>query len=208
MSENPYESPQVPEYFGLSLPPRLTWRHIIGLLFVGVAGGACLGAVTNAVNGALSPRYFIDVMGWRRETNIWVASILWGILEGAAFGLAYAFVFMALISFASHRRCRFSHALRYGLVTLALAFGFWILGGASGVAYADIFRDRCDHRFFGYHDEWPSLARYAWVRGSIWGIESGGFLAVLITNAHYLLFKRWRCSRGLRNGRTFWVSSQ
>jgi hypothetical protein len=157
---------------------------MLALLIVGVAGGAALGALTNSVNGALSPQYFRDVMDWY-GSNIWTSAVGQGALEGVIYGLAYAVIFIGIIATASRRRCRFQIALRYAGVTFALALAFWLLGGAVAVAFAWLCPNLCDPDFFGDHFTWPALGYYAWVRGSIWGVVYGGLCSVFLTNAIY-----------------------
>lgn len=183
-NDNPYASPQSTTVDGVRLPPRLTITRMFALLVVGVAGGAALGALTNSVNGALSPQYFRDVMGWY-GANIWASAVGQGALEGVIYGLAYGVIFIGIIAVASLRRCRFQIALRYVGVTFALAFAFWLIGGAIAVAFAWLFPNLCDSRFFGDDFTWPALGFYAWVRGSIWGAVCGGVCSVFLTNLIY-----------------------
>jgi hypothetical protein len=70
---------------------------MIGLAFTGVVLGAFLGALTNSVNGWVSPTYFRNIMRWHDVADIWRASIAQGILEGLMFGLAFSVIFVAVI---------------------------------------------------------------------------------------------------------------
>lgn len=188
MDANPYASPQSPEGDVSPFPGRMTRKHIAGLVAIGTSGGVLLGGLTNIVKGALSPEYFRDVMGWYYDARtIWLASVGQGMLEGAVYGLVYSVVFSSLISFVSNRQCSFGVAVRYGLVTLALAAAMWILGGACGVAWVLVLPDYSPPALFGYHESWFSRVAYAWVRGSIWGIVHGGLLCVVLVNLRYCL---------------------
>jgi hypothetical protein len=166
------------------LPPKLTLQRVAILVLIGVIGGVFLGAVTNAVNGAVSPQYFRDVMGWtwRAIPNVWLASIEEGMLEGMAYGFGYALIFVTLTCILSACRCYLGTAGKYSLIAFAITLIFWAIGGACGIAYAYAFPDHCDPCFFGYHASRDSLLCYAWVRGSIWGIVYGGLPAVVITS--------------------------
>jgi hypothetical protein len=181
---NPYASPNYSGVDEGTLPPKLTLRRASILVPVGVVGGILLGAVTNAVNGAVSPQYFSDVMRWDWDAfpGIWLASIRQGMLEGTADGLGYSLLFVTLTCILTDRRCHLKVAIKYGVIALAVALSFWAIGGACGVAYAAFLPDHCDSRFFGWHDSIGSLLCYAWVRGSIWGIVYGGLPSVVITS--------------------------
>lgn len=41
-----------------------------GIFLTGTLGGAVLGAMTNAVNGLVSPYYFVTIMGWY-PSGVW-----------------------------------------------------------------------------------------------------------------------------------------
>lgn len=187
MDTNPYASPQSPEGAASPFPAQMTLKHIAGLVAIGTGGGMLLGGLTNMVNGAVSPGYFRDVMGWYDVRNIWLGSVGEGMLEGAIYGLVYSVVFSILISVVSNRQCPFGVAVRYGLVTLALAAAMWVFGGTCGVAWVLTLPDHSPPAFFGYHTSWLSRVSYAWVRGSICGIVDGGLLCVVLTNLHYCL---------------------
>jgi hypothetical protein len=83
MIENPYASPQSATVADIQIVPRLTATRMLAVLLVGLGGGAVLGTLTNSVNGALSPQYFRDVMGWR-GSDIWISSSHWSSPCGAS----------------------------------------------------------------------------------------------------------------------------
>jgi len=60
---------------------------LAGIAATGVLACAFLGATTNAVNGAVSPRYFITILHWYNVENVLVgvlaASIFWCPCESA-----------------------------------------------------------------------------------------------------------------------------
>jgi hypothetical protein len=157
---------------------------MLALLSLGGAGGALMGVLTNSVNGAVSPQYFHDVMGWS-GSHISLRAVGEGALEGAVYALAYGILFIILIATVSQRRCRFRTAMRYVGFTFALALGCWLYGGAAAVVCAWAIPSVCDHHYFGDDITWPAFGCYAWVRGSIWGVVYGGLGSVLITSAVY-----------------------
>jgi len=181
---NPYAAPQAIS----SAPtprPTLTWRGAAALCAIGTFGGAAIGTLTNMVNGALSERYFRDVMRWEAADSIWLAAVGQGAFEGALRGLGYGLLFVLLICFACGRQAELRVVIRYALGALCMALMFWFLGGAIAMTIAYVRPDWCDPRFFGPFIEWSLRARYAWVLGSIWGIVYGGGLAVVLS---YLVF--------------------
>ena len=62
-----------------------------------VFASTCLGALTNAVNGWVSPLYFVTILGWRDVENVWRASIAQGIFEGLLFGVFFSMVFTSCV---------------------------------------------------------------------------------------------------------------
>ncbi len=148
-----------------------------------------LGALTNAVNGAVSPQYFRDVMGWHGE-NIWLSAIGQGVFEGCLYGLADTIVFVVMIAVISRRRCEFQTVIRYVGLTFVFAFGFWIFGGLIAAGLSWFIPHRLDPRFFGDLFPWPAAGCHAWVRGSIEGIVFGGLCSVFLTTAIYAIRHR------------------
>lgn len=194
METNPYASPSAAQTHDLRIPRQLTFARILLLLGVGTLGGSALGTVLNCINGSVSAQYFNDhKLIWDNAGSIWLASVVQGTLEGAFDGFLYAVLFSVLIACLSERRCRLSTALRYALVAFALALAFWVLGGASGVVYVSLFPAGYPRRFFGSHSSWSSLACYAWVRGSYWGVTYGGGLAAVVAS----LWSALSCRRSL-----------
>jgi hypothetical protein len=177
--ENPYASPTPIADDVVQLPPRFTLTSMTALVGFGVGGGAVLGAMTNAINGAVSPQFFRNVMGWD-NSNIWLSAVGQGMLEGSLYGFGYAVLFNLIIGTLSRRRCRFPTALRYAGLVFGLSTICWFLGGAFGVAI----------------NEWlPQVSAvrgggYAWVKYSILGIVRGGLASVFLACAIYALRHR------------------
>jgi hypothetical protein len=164
---------------------RLSWLQIVALLMVGPLLSSAFGAVTNCVNGAVSPEFFTDVMGYAGDQ--WRLSVRNGIIKGALFGLAYGTMFVVLILAVSHRRCIWHTAMRYAVLTIFFAVLLWCVGGVFGVGYVWIAKNDAG-RMFG-HNLMPmdDRLRYAWVRGSIFAVEHGGFIAVTLSIVVYAL---------------------
>lgn len=77
-----------------------------------LAGGAMIGASTNAINAAISPHYFRQIMHWEGVEDIWRAAIAQGILEGLISGMFAALVFTLVVGIVSRARCPFGIAIR------------------------------------------------------------------------------------------------
>src|SRR5690606_15600292 len=175
-ADNPFASPQVKA--GLPpLPPRLTFKRMLALLLVGIAGGAALGSITNTFNGA----YFRPIMDW--DDHIWLLAIRQGALEGGVYGAGYAILFIVIIAIASHRRCHFRTALRYVGLALIIVFAIWLLGGLTLTTAAWYAPELRNTWYCGYLGTWPAAGQYAWVGGSIYGGVRGGLVAVIVANA-------------------------
>jgi hypothetical protein len=86
---------------------------LVGLAVTGILTGALLGALTNSVNGRVSPLYFRNIMGWHDVEDVWRASVAQGVFEGLLFGLFLALVFTIVVGCVSKARwpCRFGVAV-------------------------------------------------------------------------------------------------
>ena len=100
-------------------------------------GGAALGALTNSINGWVSPLYFRNILDWHDVDDVWRASIAQGIFEGLMFGLFLALVFTIVVGCVSKARCSY----RFGVVILMFvavaALVCWAVGGLLGMGLAD-----------------------------------------------------------------------
>jgi hypothetical protein len=147
---------------------------LIGIAFSGVFLGAVLGAITNSINGWVSPLYFRNIMRWHDVQDIWRASLAQGILEGVMFGLAFAVIFTAVVGIVSKARSPYRLASIYLLVIAITALACWVLGGLIAMGLAGLSPEFYRHAFRGVPEEGDQMFRYAWVGGSIWGIQFGG----------------------------------
>src|SRR5271165_6158085 len=106
---------------------------LIGLAVTGILAAAALGAVTNGINGWISPLYFRNILRWHDVADVWRASIAQGIFEGLLFGFFLALVFTVVAGCVSKARCSY----RFGagiLVFVAIAtLVCWAIGGLLGM---------------------------------------------------------------------------
>ena len=151
---------------------------------------AALGAATNSVNGAVSPLYFRWVLGWDDVSNIWRASIALGIFEGLLFGLAFSLIFTLVVGLVSKVRCSYGHALAYVLRIAVCAVACGAVGGLTAVGLAGLSPEFFRHTFNYVPEATGEMLRYAWVGGSIWGVEIGGFASVIFGSV--VFWAKWR----------------
>jgi hypothetical protein len=183
-----------------NLPPEVapvfSVQRLIGLALTIVLLATCLGAAANAVNGAVSPRYFKAVMGWWTlpPEAIWRAAIAQGIFEGLVVGLVFAVIFTTSVGIISRGRCTYTFAVRHiGFVFVGtLLTG--LCGGLAAMGLATLSPEWYRRSFIGVPEEFPLLLGYAWVGGSIWGLQLGGLVNLVLG---LVLFRvNWRLLKG------------
>jgi len=94
--------------------PKSRPLDLAAIAIAGVLASGFLGATTNAVNGLVSPRYFVTVLGWRDVADVWRAAIAQGIFEGLLFGVFFALIFATTVGIVTRAACPFGfrvHAL-------------------------------------------------------------------------------------------------
>jgi len=165
---------------------------IILLWITTILGAALLGLVTNCINAQVSEQYFRTILGWQNVSDITRAITAQGIFEGLICGLVLSTLFLAVIAFVSRAQCAYLFGLRYVLGLLVTAFVLWTVGGVLAVALASLSPEFYRSHFIGVPESTPDRLRYAWVGGSIWGVQFGGAAATFI---FMVLFRaRWRLS--------------
>ena len=163
--------------------PRPSSLQPISLLFIAatcIVAGAVIGASTTAVNGAVSPEYFRNIMRWDDVENIWRASLAQGILEGLVYGVLFAMVFTIVVGRVSSGRCTLGIALRYLIPIVLAIYVCWAIGGVLAMGLATLSPEFYRRAFIGVPGAFGPMLRYAWVGGSIWGAMFGSLLAIVI----------------------------
>lgn len=150
-----------------------------GIALSCVAASGFVGGATNAINGAVCPEYFYLVMDWQMQ-DVWRASIAQGIFEGLLFGIAFSLVFTVGTGIITQAACSYLFAMKHVLGIVIGSCACWIFGGMAGVGLAILRREFDGFAIFGVSLDFGSLLRFAWVGGSIWGVEFGGFISVVI----------------------------
>ncbi len=176
----------------VSRPPR--HLALAGLAVCGVLAGGFLGGTTNAVNGWVSPEYFVAVLGWDGIEDVWRASIAQGMFEGLVFGIFFSLVFTVATGIITESSCSFGFAFLYLLGILVGRLVCWVLGGLAATGLATLSPAFYRQTFFKVPKDPGSMLRYAWVGGSIWGAELGGLVAVVV--GLVLLRSSWRRQTG------------
>jgi hypothetical protein len=163
---------------------------LAAVALTGVVAGGVLGAITNAVNGWVSPQYFVAILGWHDVEDVWRASIAQGLFEGLLFGVFFSLIFSAVSGLITRASCPYAFAFKHVLGILAGALVCWGLGGLAGMGLASLSPEFYRRAFIGVPAEFGPMIRYAWVGGSIWGLELGGLAAVIL--GLVVLRSNWR----------------
>ena len=164
----------------------------VALLLIAVTtivSGAVIGASTSAINVAISPTYFRNIMRWHDVQNIWRATIAQGIFEGLIYGVVFSVVFTMVVGIVSRVRCSFAFASRHLVAIVIAIYCCWAAGGLLAMGLAILSPDFYQNTFFGVPDAYGPMLGYAWVGGSIWGALFGGLLALSIGSV--LFVARW-----------------
>jgi hypothetical protein len=163
---------------------------LVGIAVTGVLTGAFLGAITNSINGWISPLYFQNILHWHDVEDVWRASIAQGIFEGLLFGLFMALVFTIVVGIVSKVRCSYRFGAAVLMFIAIAALICWAVGGLLAMALATLSPEFYRHAFKEVPENYCQMLRYAWVGGSIWGIEFGGFALTILGS--FLFYARWK----------------
>ena len=153
---------------------------LAGLVLTGIVAGAVLGATTNAVNGSVSPLYFVNVLGWDHVADVQRAAIAQGILEGLGIGVVLSLVFTFVVGLISRASCPYGFGLAHLLGIVGATYIGWTLGGLAAVGLAALSPEFYRETIRGVPDDHAGMLRYAWVGGSISGAELTGLASVVL----------------------------
>ena len=176
---------------------------LAAIALCGVLASAFLGGTTNAVNGLVSPTYFVTIMRWENVGDVWAASVAQGVFEGLCFGVFFSLVFTAATGVITRGSCHFGFAFRHLLGILGATYICWAFGGLCAVGLAALSPGFYRSTFYGVPQNFNQMLGYAWVGGSIWGAELGALVSVVI--GLVMLWTNWRRllarQRALSDGR-------
>jgi hypothetical protein len=173
--------------------------ELTAIALTGILAGVVVGAAANAVNGLVSPTYFITILRWQNVEDVWRASAAQGIFEGLAFGFVFSMIFTIATGIITSTSCTYSFAFKHLCGVVAGAFSFWTLGGLGAMGLATLSPEFYRRAFIGVPEEFGAMLGYAWVGGSIWGVQFGGFLCVVL--GIFFLRANWRRHLRGENGR-------
>ncbi len=147
------------------------------------------------INGRVSPDYFRNILRWHEVVAIERAILAQGIFEGLICGLVLSTVFATVVGLVSKAECSYRLGVRYIGFLLALALACWCVGGLLGMLLASVSPEFYGRTFIGVPDDLGPRICYAWVGGSIWGVQFGGTAALVVV---CVLFRAaWR--RGMES---------
>jgi hypothetical protein len=159
----------------------IRWWVPLGILVIGLAGGAVLGAATNVVNGSVSGEYFSIVMGWNSIEAPFLA-IPQGMLEGGGLGAGFGIV--VAISFAASTKLRG----RSDLALRAWASRCWWRWFVGGLAAGAELRSHLAHRIFFMRCFLSRARRWNWCDMRGLAVRSGAGMAGRSSGALWLAF--------------------
>ena len=123
-----------------AIGPEVCWKPrplaLAGIAVCGVLASGFLGGTTNAVNGWVSPTYFVTILGWRGVADVWRASIAQGIFEGLLFGVFFSLVFTVGTGIITEASCSFGFAFKHLLGILGGTYICWAFGGLTAMGLA------------------------------------------------------------------------
>jgi membrane protein implicated in regulation of membrane protease activity len=162
------------------IEPETRPLTLFAIAVTGVLVSAFLGGSTNAVNGLVSPRYFVTILRWHDVTDVWRASIAQGVFEGFCFGVFFSLVFTTTTGIITGASCSYGFAVKHLFGVLLGAYLCWAIGGLAAMGLATLSPEFYSRTFIGVPQEFGERLAYAWVGGSIWGAELGGLLSVVL----------------------------
>ena len=165
---------------------------LVGIAVTGILTGAILGALTNSINGWISPLYFQMFFYWHGD--VWRATIAQGIFEGLLFGLILALVFTIVVGIVSKVRCSYRFGAAVVVFVTIAALICWVVGGLIAMGLATLSPEFYRHHYDVFPNNFPEMLDFAWVVGSIWGIKFGGFALTILGS--FLFYAKWKRRTG------------
>jgi len=163
-----------------------------------VACGAIIGITTNAINGYVSPLYFVNILEWHDVDNVQRAAIAQGVLEGVLYGFVMGLVFAWNMGSQGHGKVPYGYAAKYIFGTASAVYATYTLGGLVAVGLAALSPDFYRNAFVGVPEAQSEMLSYAWVGGAIWGAVFGGLLCFVVGLAVF----RSACRRDFSGAKT------
>ena len=152
--------------------------------------GGLIGAITNMVNGVVSPLYFKTIMRWDNVENIMGAAVTQGIFEGLIQGILFSAIFASVVGVKSNDDEKYFTVLKFISTISLIIVGAWTVGGLIAIGLSLLSPEFYRSAFIGVPEEFKEMEKYAWVGGSIWGAMFGGLLTVILGSVVYAKKRR------------------
>lgn len=152
------------------------------ILFVALTcllSGGLIGAVTNMINGTVSPFYFQAIMNWDFP-GIWAASVAQGIFEGLLYGGIFSIIFTISFGLVTKGLATYSFALKQLVKIIIVVFSCWVIGGFFAMFLATLSPDFYKSHFPLTPTDNIEMIKFAWVGGSIWGAMIGELIGAIL----------------------------
>lgn len=94
--------------------------------------------------------------------------------------MLFSIIFTITAGIVTSAQCSYRFALKHLLMAVAGAILLWVLGGLAAMGLATLSPEFYRDAFIGVPDDFEAMLRYAWVGGSIWGVQFGGFFALIV----------------------------
>ncbi len=163
---------------------------VVSIAMTCIVMGAAIGALTNMVNGAVSPLYFKNIMRLHDVQDVWRASIVQGVLEGLIYGVVFAAVFATVVGIVTKADCPYLYVAKFILGISLAVLGCWAAAGVVAMGLATLSPEFYRRTFIGVPDSFGPMLRYAWVGGSICGSMVGGLSAAILGSV--IFWNRWK----------------
>lgn len=180
-----YETPADPR-------PPVSATALILILLTAILAGPLLGLAVNIVNGLVDPDYFVRVMRWKADDPVALYGmiLMQGLFEGLIVGVLLSIPVGLVVGIATGARCPYSRgAWLVGHIVL-FALVCWALGGLIALALAGLSPEWYRATFRIAPADANALLPFAWVGGSIWGVQLGALLALAVLLPVFVA--RWR----------------
>lgn len=145
-----------------------------------IFAGICIGALSNLINGSVSPYYFQAVMDWH-FADIPRAALVQGIFEGLLNGAFLSIIFTAGFFLITKGKSTYMTAAKLIGQIVCITLLFWTLGGLIAMGLATLSPDFYQSMFPLTPSNPGEMLHFAWVGGSIWGAMIGSIIAITST---------------------------
>jgi hypothetical protein len=153
---------------------------LLQIFILAMLVGPLLGGLTNAVAGRISPEYFRRVLRWEEDVDVSRRAVVQGIFEGGITGFVMAVLFTGVVGFVARGKSPISLSATYLAGIVASALIFWAIGGLAGWGLATMDPGWFQSQFYGAPSDRSEAPRFAFVGGSIWGLQFGGIASVIL----------------------------